>query len=286
MDCNWEELENLLPQWLCDIPEFLRYGRLLRELRLRVGFPPLLIHARGELCPSGRCITSGDLKDIINRASRYSAYAMPGVPHGYITAKGGHRIGLCGTPVLLQNGISSWKEIRSLCIRVARDVSGIGGGARSALNSGSLLILGPPGSGKTTLLRDLVRMISDERKEQIAVVDERGEIFPLEGGESQFPCGMRTDILSGCPKHTGIECLVRSMGPQWIAVDEITSMEDCQTMEQIGMCGVRFLATAHAVNCQDLLRRPVYRRLAETGLFRCAAILQYNQTYTVERLEL
>ena len=49
-------------------------------------------------------------------------------------------------------------------------------------------------------------------------------------------------------------------------------------------CGVRFLATAHAWSVEDLHRRPVYRRLLQTGMFQTAVVLQSDQTYTVEEL--
>ena len=61
-------------------------------------------------------------------------------------------------------------------------------------------------------------------------------------------------------------------------------LEDCAAMEQCSYCGVRFLATAHAWSVEDLHRRPVYRRLLQTGMFQTAVVLQPDQTYTVEEL--
>ena len=55
-------------------------------------------------------------------------------------------------------------------------------------------------------------------------------------------------------------------------------------MEQCSYCGVRFLATAHGWSVEDLHRRPVYRRLLQTGMFQTAVVLQPDQTYTVEEL--
>ncbi len=108
------------------------------------------------------------------------------------------------------------------------------------------MILGPPGAGKTTLLRDLIRQISDGKGEAVAVADQRGELFPALYQGYQFQTGSRTDVLTGASKAEGMELLLRSMGPKWIAVDEITALEDCAAMEQCSYCGVRFLATAHA----------------------------------------
>lgn len=112
------------------------------------------------------------------------------------------------------------------------------------------------------------------------------------GGSCFRPCtratnsrpAARTDVLTGASKAEGMELLLRSMGPKWIAVDEITALEDCAAMEQCSYCGVRFLATAHAWSVEDLHRRPVYRRLLQTGMFQTAVVLQPDQTYTVEEL--
>ena len=97
----------------------------------------------------------------------------------------------------------------------------------------------------------------------VGVVDERGELFP----EGTFFAGERTDVLSGCPKPLGLDRLLRTMGPKCIAVDEITSREDCQGLLRAGWCGVSLLATAHAAGKRDLLTRPVYGPLVETHLF-------------------
>ena len=174
--------------------------------------------------------------------------------------------------------ISGIREIRSLNIRVARDIPGIAQGIPLAEN---LLIIGAPGWGKTTLLRDLIRSIS-ENGAQIAVVDERMELFPP-GGFSPGPC---TDILSGCGKEEGIHTVLRAMGPEWIGVDEITHRDDCEALLEAGWCGVRLIATAHAASIWDLQRRKVYQPLISSGLFSTVVVLKPDQQWTLERMDL
>ena len=194
-----------------------------------------------------------------------------------VTAPGGHRIGLCGEVVCKDGIVTGIREISSLCIRVARDFPGIA--KRAADAPGSILILGAPGWGKTTLLRDLIRQIGE--KQCVSVVDERGELFP-EGLER----GKKTDVLTGCPKSPGIDMVLRTMGPDCIAVDEITAEADARALLRAVNCGVRLLATAHGTSAADLRRRSVYRPLAESGVFQTLLILRQDKSFRAERAAL
>lgn len=256
MTCAWTEFLALLPPWLR--PEVDKSGReTLRELRLRLGEGPELVGGTSRFL--SRKVNREDLTYVLNGASRYSPWAAASVAEGYLTIPGGHRMGLCGEVVVKDGIVTALRTCTSVCIRVARDFPGLA--QKAAGLEGSILILGAPGSGKTTLLRDLIRQRS--RKMAVGVVDERGELFP----EGTFFAGERTDVLSGCPKPLGLDRLLRTMGPKCIAVDEITSREDCQGLLRAGWCGVSLMATAHAAGKRDLLTRPVYGPLVETHLF-------------------
>lgn len=282
MTCMWNELMLLLPPRLRPEAEALGQARL-QEIRLRLGMPALF-QCQGQAVVSRAApVGPEDLAAAVAQASRFSAYAAPSMAQGYLTAPGGHRIGLCGQGVLRDGCVTGIRELSSLCIRVAKDIEGIGQALADAAR-GSVLILGPPGSGKTTLLRDAVRCLG--RREPVAVVDERGELFPSRGGRLFFLPGGQVDVLSGWPKAPGMEALVRAMAPGWIAVDEITSAEDCAAMERCSYCGVQFLATAHAAAPEDLTRRPVYRQLLQCGIFERYALLDRRQHYTMGRLPL
>ena len=275
MTCAWKELLAILPGWLAG--EADRLGRdSLQELRLRVGKPPELVLGRG-FRNGDRPVAREDLSFCINTASRYSPWAARTMAEGYLTAPGGHRIGICGEAAVKDGAGIGIREVTSLCIRVARDFPGISRGTEDL--NGSILLLGPPGSGKTTLLRDLVRRISDTRT--AAVVDERGEIFP-----PGFRTGRRMDVLRGCPKAQGVDTVLRTMGPEVIAVDEITAEGDCDALIRAGWCGVRLIATAHAASVRDLRCRRVYRTLAESKLFDHILVLSRDKSWRVERMDL
>lgn len=274
MRCDWQSLMSVLPLWMRS--DVNRLGKdCMQELRLRLNQPPGLIFREGRQALN-RLVTADDLNFCINTASRYSPWAAATISKGFLTAPGGHRIGLCGEAVCRNGQVDTIRSVNSVCIRVARDFPGIG---IKIPVKGSLLILGAPGWGKTTLLRDLIRNRSEEGI-QIGVVDERGELFP----GAAFPSGPCTDILTGCSKHEGIYILLRTMGPMCIAVDEITQPEDCAALIQAAGCGVSLLATAHAASTEDLKRRPVYKPLLESGIFERVLILQSDKSWRMERM--
>lgn len=282
MRCAWQAYLNLLPVRIRQ--EVNRLGRdTLQELRLRLNSPPELITSKGSQW-LGQAVTRDDLSFCVNAASRYSPWAAKTAAHGYITAPGGHRVGLCGEATMINGNMTGITAPTSLNLRVARDFPGIA--ERAAKINGSILILGKPGNGKTTLLRDLIRQKSEHIEGSIAVVDERGELFPYAQDEICFPSGRRTDVLTGCTKTQGIEAVLRNMSPSIIAVDEITAQEDCNALIRAGWCGVQLLATAHAESRADLYARPVYKPIIKSCLFKTLLILQSDKSWRMERIEL
>ena len=276
MKCAWMELIGILPPHIRQ--EVDRPGReYLQEIRLRLDRPAELVMQAGSHWLSGK-VTLADINFVVNTASKYSPWAASTIKDGYITAAGGHRIGLCGECVIQDGCMTGIRNVTSLCIRVARDISGIAPQIRK--EQGSLLILGPPGSGKTTMLRDLIRQLSDS--EAVTVVDERCEVFPVGSG---FAMGRKLDVLSNCTKKHGIITALRAMGPVCIAVDEITAQEDCEALIHAGWCGVRLIATAHAADKYDLMTRPVYAPLVKSGIFDSLMILQPDKSYKLERMK-
>lgn len=280
MICAWSSFLNILPPWLRQSVDKLGKEDLL-ELRMRINLPPTL-RKKSTTIRLERNITAEDLHFCINIASKYSPWLAETASNGYITATGGHRIGICGNAVGNAGKLTDVSSLTSLCIRVARDFPGIANRLMGA--NGSVLIIGAPGYGKTTLLRDLIRLRSNTGKEYISIVDERSEIFPRVNGQFCFEIGANSDILSGCKKSLGIETVLRTMGPDTIAIDEITAESDCNALFYAGWCGVKLIATAHAGSKEDLLSRPLYRPIIENKLFDTLVVLQSNKNYYVERM--
>lgn len=277
MKCAWKEFLSILPARIR--PEVDRLGREdLLELRLRMGQPVRLVCLKRHIELSA--IANGDdLNYVINAASHYSPWAATSVAQGYLTAQGGHRIGIAGEAVVKEGQITGIKNLSSLCIRVARDFPGIASSVGQPAES--FLILGPPSSGKTTFLRDLSRQLA--QNQCVCVVDERAELFP---NGSAFALGKQMDVLSRCDKPKGIDMVLRTLSPAWIAMDEITSEADCKALILAGWCGVRLIASAHASDTSDLLSRPVYRPLVQTRLFETAIVLRPDKSWRLERMKL
>lgn len=272
MMCAWDALLEIVPRQMRSEVDMLgRYT--LQELRLRQGAPPELVLSGGSRWLDMVCRRE-DIGFCIQAASRYSPWAAESIQRGYLTAPGGHRLGLCGLALYRNGKMTGMREITSICIRVARDFPGIAGNAPM---HGSVLILGAPGWGKTTLLRDLIRQRSEY--ETVSVVDERGELFP-----QGFDTGKQTDILRGCRKGEGLDQLLRTMGPGCIALDEITAREDCEGLIRAAGCGVTLLATAHAGSLEDYLTRPVYSSLWKTGIFDWVLLMHPDKRFTAERM--
>ncbi len=280
MRCAWQSYLKLLPQWLCIQVDELGKDTL-QELRLRIGQPPALVLSNKTIYLK-RDICSEDLRHVINAATQYSPWTAQTIANGYISTHGGHRIGVCGECVMQDGSMTGIRNPTSLCLRVARDFEGIAKGTENIY--GNILIIGAPGSGKTTLLRDLIRQRANSKQGSIAVVDERGEIFPYAGDVSYFAISGSIDVLTFCSKPLGIDMLLRTMSPSCIAVDEITLQADCDALYRAGWAGTSLIATAHAASRTELFNRPVYRPIVESRLFDTLLVMQQDKSWKVERM--
>ncbi len=274
-------------------PSFLQN---LEEIRLRVN-RPLILNSKGEdyfitkegftskILHNIVMVTTEDLNTCFQLVTDYSAYALEEeIKNGFITIKGGHRIGICGKTVIDGNKIKTIKNISGLNIRISKEKIGcaekiikyIIESEKSIYNT---LIVSPPGCGKTTLLRDIVRLISDGIPKysfkgiNVSVVDERSEIGGCYNGVPQNNIGIRTDILDGCPKADGMIMLIRTMSPKVIVTDEIGRDKDIYAIKEAINAGVKFITTIHGNSIEELHRRDNITQLLEKKVFERVIIL-------------
>ncbi len=291
----WEQAAAVLPDPLRDGLRALGEDRLeeAEEFRLRRGFPMTALLPEGERETNGPPVGEDELRQVVENATQCSAHTvLDRVRQGFVTLRGGHRIGLCGSVTKKDGRIVTLRELSSLSIRVARSVPGLAKPLLPELTEDgrflSTLILAPPGAGKTTLLRDLVRVLSDGEgcpPHRVSVADERGEIAALWRGEPQLYVGRHTDVLDGCSKSEGLSILIRGMDPQVAAADELGGSEDVRAAEEAAGCGVAVLATAHGAGLEDLRRRPACRELLELGAFRRLVVLERRGAVRSVRVE-
>lgn len=300
---RYEQASELLPPRLRRLALELPDERKERaeELRLRVRQPLTVLTGEGELsvAPAEReaLVTSEDIERMISGVTEFSRYAsVETLRQGYLTVRGGFRLGVCGTAVLRDGAVCNIKDFSGLALRIVHERIGLAAGVAPRLfdEAGrfrSTLILSPPGGGKTTLLRDLIRCLSlgsaERRALRVAVIDERSEIAASYQGCAQTELGNHTDVLDGCPKAAGIPMVLRAMSPQVIAVDEITAQEDIAAMCAAANCGVALLATIHAGDTAELSQGPLRRALLEAEVFSHAVVIGNEngaRSYRVEAL--
>ena len=274
----WSLLPDKHAQLLKALPE-----AQLEELRIAAE-RPLTVRMNGKEQCFGPKVTQRELEELLQRACRQSVYAhTETLRQGYLTLEGGHRLGICGFGVVQEGVVRHLHKPSSVVIRIAKEVLGCAEDAVRQCGE-STLILGPPGSGKTTLLRDFVRLLSDQYGQRVGLVDERGELSASTDGVPQLQVGWRTDVLLNIPKADAIFMLLRTMNPQWIAVDEITAPADLEALVQASYCGVKLLGSAHGESFEDLSRRPLYRKLMEAAVFSNILLIRQDRTFEIKEV--
>ncbi|HZH59673.1 MAG TPA: stage III sporulation protein AA [Metabacillus sp.] len=246
----------------------------IEEIRIRV-------MKKVEVIIAGRPIfissitTYEDSINLLNELSHYSIYTLEDeLKKGYITVRGGHRVGLSGR-VITENGrVKAIRDVTSFNIRIAREKLGIAEPyvsyvfGKKWLNT---LIIGPPQTGKTTLLRDFARLISSGYRhidsKKVGIVDERSEIAGCVKGVPQHQLGDRVDVLDACPKAEGMMMMIRSMSPDVLVVDEIGTIEDAEAVLEAVHAGVQLFVTVHGYKAKELMNRPSLKALVEANVF-------------------
>lgn len=247
-----------------------RNAGTITELRLRCGRPARMRLINGDELSLER-IDAALLRRVLNRLMDNSLYAWEEeLRQGYFTTAGGLRVGVCGRMNAMENRCVNLSAISSACIRIPREMRGMGETVAAKLfqqGLSSALIVSPPGLGKTTLLRDLAR-IAANMGFNVAIADERREIAACLEGVPQMDVGSRTDVMDGCPKALSIPLMLRACAPELIVADEIGGDGDAEALRDAARCGVRVLATVHGRDRADVRLRRCSGGLLQEGLFQ------------------
>lgn len=237
---------------------FLRKdGKLTRNLNL-----PLKIASQRELEESLKTMCKDSVYSYTNE-----------IKNGFLTLKGGHRVGLCGTAVMEDEKIVNVRDISTLSVRIARQMRNSADELLSSINNkfNGIILAGIPASGKTTILRELARKLS-LLGEKVSVIDERNEFSGTYAGLAQNDLGF-CDILNGYPKAEGLTQSIRTLSPNVIVCDEIGTERDIQAIRQAVHAGVKLIVSMHAGSIDDFSRRKHCMDILNTEAFDVLAMM-------------
>ncbi len=277
-----DTLRAILPDKLQQVFARLPLSQIY-ELRLRANAPVVA-------CVDGRNftlntvnVTCEDLENIIHKAAEYAIYAvLDQMVKGFITIRGGVRIGIAGELVMERGQVIAVKNISSLCIRIPHAVRNCSCAVLPYLfdtkRPVSTLIVAPPGAGKTTLLRDLAWQISQKYPTlNTLILDERGELAACYQGENQLDVGQNCDVITGGSKAFGFENGLRSLRPDVIITDEIATADDVAMLQRAVRSGVIVIASVHAADLGEVRAKPEMGTLVSQGVFERYVVLRTGE---------
>jgi len=241
---DFNKLIEILPQ---DIVDFLSgvYINDVIEIVLDLGRNPEIRHADGKTeYFENRLVTDEDIEHTISLIPPFTHDNRSGIP-GTL-----HRI----SAIRNRQG-----KVVGLTCRIGRVVTGTIECIKDfVMQNKSILFLGRPGVGKTTKLREISRLISDELKKRVVIIDTSNEIAG--DGDTPHPAiGKARRMQVPQPemqKDIMIEA-VENHTPEVIVVDEIGTEAEAQAARTIAERGVMLIATAHGNNLESLIKNPV-----------------------------
>jgi stage III sporulation protein SpoIIIAA len=220
----------------------------LLEIVLDLGREPEARFADGEVVLSEEPVNPSDLEYVSQRVGSFGDDNRAGIGQTL------HRI----SAIRNRGG-----DIVGLTCRVGRAVTGTVDLIKDLVVSGrSILLLGRPGVGKTTMLRECARVLSDEKRKRVVIVDTSNEI----GGDGDIPHpgigrSRRMQVRTPSLQHAVMIEAVENHMPEVIVIDEIGTELEATAARTIAERGVQLIATAHGKSLDNLLVNPTLNDL-------------------------
>jgi stage III sporulation protein SpoIIIAA len=215
----------------------------LIEVVMDLGRPPEARFPHQEITLRPQEVTEADLEYVITRVSTFGGDNRAGIERTL------HRI----------SAIRNRKDkIIGLTLRVGRAVFGTIKIIEDLIESGeSVLIMGRPGVGKTTMLREVARVVSDDLKKRVVIVDTSNEI----AGDGDIPHpaigrARRMQVKAPDMQHAVMIEAVENHMPEVIVIDEIGTELEAQAARTIAERGVQLVGTAHGNTLTNLMQNP------------------------------
>ena len=149
-------------------------------------------------------------------------------------------------------------KIIGVTCRIGRAVYGTIDIIRDVVESGkSILMLGKPGVGKTTKLREVARILADEFKKRVIIVDTSNEI----AGDGDIPHpaighARRMQVPTPTQQEAVMIEAVENHMPEVVVIDEIGTQAEAEAARTIAERGVMLVATAHGISLENLVTNP------------------------------
>src|SRR2546422_460465 len=237
-----------LPPHLNRAVKRLDHQGLLLEVVLDLGREPEARFPDHEVILDDTPVTAEDLEFVATRVGSFGDDNRAGIERTL------HRI----SAIRNRSG-----QIVGLTCRVGRAITGTIDIIKDMVIGGkSILLLGRPGIGKTTMLRECARVLADEMKKRVVIVDTSNEIGG--GGDIPHPRDGRSRQVQGRTpslQHALMIQDVENHMPQVIVIDEIGTELEAVAARTIAERGVQLVATAHRNSPENLLVNPTLNDL-------------------------
>ncbi len=241
-----DDLDALLNVLPLDIHQSLSQqssDRELLEVVLDLGRPVEARYPQKEIIVNQREVSSSDIDYVVSRIGVFSGDNRAGIERTL------HRI----SAIRNREG-----KIVGLTCRVGRAVYGTVNIIQDLVESGkNVLLLGRPGIGKTTMLREVARVLADDLKKRVIVIDTSNEI----AGDGDIPHpaighARRMQVPSPTMQHAVMIEAVENHMPEVIIVDEIGTSLEAEAARTIAERGVQLVGTAHGNSLENLMMNP------------------------------
>jgi stage III sporulation protein SpoIIIAA len=240
---DMDALLDILPPRICQPLRQREDLSELLEVVLDLGRPPEARFPQREVVLDPKEVDEADIDYVVSRVGSFGDDNRAGIERTL------HRI----SAIRNRKG-----RIVGLTCRVGRAVFGTIKIIEDLVQSGkSVLLLGRPGVGKTTMLREVARVLADDLKKRVIIVDTSNEI----AGDGDIPHpaighARRMQVATPALQHAVMIEAVENHMPEVIVIDEIGTELEAQAARTIAERGVQLVGTAHGNTLENLMMNP------------------------------